>query len=278
MSNDSADLAWEALPDGCWRLISPGFNVNSGLIVGSRRALLIDTGSGPRQAAAIYRAVRRITDVELVVVNTHAHGDHCLGNEYFRTSGVSEFYAGTLAIEHLQKTVDQQRFLVKDVEPEMANGCGENTRLHIPSHGVGSAPQALNLGDKFATLQQLGTVHSPGDLSVHTGRVLFAGDVLEQGGPPNFEDSLPMRWVHVLEELARGEALDTVYVPGHGGTVDRAFVERQGQEILEAIGICRQLARRRDHGGEPTDEELSVLPFGPSESRNLYHRVVATCP
>ena len=136
----------------------------------------------------------------------------------------------------------------------------------------------INLGDKFVTLQQLGNAHSPGDLSVHTGRVLFAGDVIEQGGPPNFEDSLPLRWVAVLDELVTGESLDTVYVPGHGGTVDRDFVRHQRDQIREAITSCRKIAVGHKAGSEPTSDELGALPFGPVESRNLYQRVQATCP
>ncbi|PQZ96208.1 MBL fold metallo-hydrolase [Arthrobacter sp. MYb227] len=271
-----ADLVWEALPDDCWRLRSPGFEMNSGLIVGTRSSLLVDTGSGPREAAAIHRAVRRITDTHLIIANTHAHGDHFLGNDYFRAQGVTDFYAGTLAIEHMEQTESQQRELVASIEPEMAAGEGECTRLHIPEHRVGSAPVRINLGDKFVTLQQLGNAHSPGDISVHTGRVLFAGDVIEQGGPPNFEDSIPLRWVAVLDELVTGEALDTVYVPGHGGTVDRDFVLHQRDQIREAITTCRKIAAVQKPGSEPTDHELRVLPFGPVESRNLYQRVHAT--
>lgn len=275
---EQAKLVWEALPGDCWRIRSPGFGMNSGLIVGSRSSLLIDTGSGPREAQAIHRAVRRITDTPLIVANTHAHGDHFLGNDYFRAHGVSDFYAGTLAIERMQETESQQRELVANAEPEMAAGQGEYTRLYVPAHRVGSAPVRINLGDKFVTLQQLGTAHSPGDLSVHTGRVLFAGDVIEQGGPPNFEDSLPLRWVAVLDELVTGEAQDTVYVPGHGGTVDRDFVLHQRDQIREAIAICRKIAAAHKAGSVPSDDELGTLPFGPVESRNLYLRVQATCP
>lgn len=276
--NPPAGLVWEALPDDCWRLRSPGFGMNSGLIVGSQSSLLIDTGSGPREAEVIHRAIRCITGTPLKVANTHAHGDHFLGNDYFRAQGVTEFYAGTLAIEYMVQTEFEQRELVAEIEPEMAAGQGEFTRLHLPGHGVGSAPVTINLGNRFVTLQQLGTAHSPGDLSVHTGRVLFAGDVIEQGGPPNFEDSLPLRWVAVLNELATGEALDTVYVPGHGGTVGRDFVVRQRDQIRDAISICREIAAQHKAGAEPTDDELAMLPFGPVESRNLYQRVQATCP
>lgn len=271
-------LEWESLPDGCWRLTSPGFAMNSGLVVGSRRAALIDTGSGPREAAAILRAVRRITDVDLVVVNTHAHGDHFLGNDYFRAHGVGDFYAGNLAISHMEATEAEQRALVLALEPEMGAGAGAHTAIHMPTHALGSSPYELNLGDRFITLQQVGSAHSPGDVTVRAGRVLFAGDVIEQGGPPNFGDSRPVQWLRLLEELASGEAIDTVFVPGHGSPVGRDFVQRQTGEMREAIARCRILAASLPAGREPSDSELSVLPYGAEESRFMYGRLVATSP
>ena len=275
---ESAPLAWEALPDGCWRLTSPGFAMNSGLIVGSRLAVLIDTGAGPREAEAIHRAVRRITGLDLIVVNTHAHGDHFLGNDYFRAQGVKEFYAGNLAIGHMEESEAEQRALVRSLEPEMGAGVGEHTRIHVPTHALGSGPHELNLGNRFITLQQVGSAHSPGDVTVRAGRVLFAGDVIEQGGPPNFGDSRPSQWLRLLEDLAAHEGSDTVFVPGHGGPVDRDFVQRQANELREAIVLCRRIAAGLTEGREPTDIELSVLPYGPVESRFIYERLAATSP
>lgn len=55
--------------------------VNSTLIVGKCRALLIDTGYG---FANIKEVVESITDLPLRVVNTHGHTDHVGGNRFFR--------------------------------------------------------------------------------------------------------------------------------------------------------------------------------------------------
>ena len=50
------------------------------LICGSERALLVDTANGYEDLAEI---VRSITDLPVIVVNTHGHGDHIFGNVYF---------------------------------------------------------------------------------------------------------------------------------------------------------------------------------------------------
>ena len=50
------------------------------LLCGSEKAMVIDTVNGLEDLHAI---VRTLTDLPLVVVNTHGHGDHVYGNVYF---------------------------------------------------------------------------------------------------------------------------------------------------------------------------------------------------
>ena len=50
------------------------------LVTGSEKALLVDTANGYEDLHAI---VRTLTDLPVIVVNTHGHGDHIYGNVYF---------------------------------------------------------------------------------------------------------------------------------------------------------------------------------------------------
>ena len=50
------------------------------LITGSEKALLVDTANGYEDLHAI---VRTLTELPVIVVNTHGHGDHVFGNLYF---------------------------------------------------------------------------------------------------------------------------------------------------------------------------------------------------
>ncbi len=71
------------LADGVYRIATDNYCLNTGLILGLEKALVIDTGAGPRQATEIYDEVRRITRMPLVVVNTHAHPERYFGNGRF---------------------------------------------------------------------------------------------------------------------------------------------------------------------------------------------------
>src|SRR6478736_5683829 len=98
-------------------LVTEGSKLNTGLIVGTERAMVVDTGCGPRQGREILDAVREITPLPLVVVNTHAHYDHFFGNAVFADDGVTEFWAHENCAAEIEGNGDAQRRLVAAAEP-----------------------------------------------------------------------------------------------------------------------------------------------------------------
>lgn len=242
--------AWEVLGGASLVLRSSAARalVNIGLVVGSERALVIDTGCGPRHAAEILAAVRTVTALPLVVVNTHAHWDHFFGNAVFRAEGAAragakhdgatQFWAHAAAARAMTETGESQRVFVDGPEPEMAAGDGVGTEIVVPAHLVGSqlvggaawggtrqneTRAVLELGGLSVDLFTLGRGHTDGDLMVGAPGVLFTGDVLEEGAEPSFEDSHPAEWVAVLRRLASMGAEYPVMIPGHGRPVDAVF-------------------------------------------------------
>jgi len=85
---------WREVGKGNFVLTTEGSLLNTGLIIGSQRAMVIDTGCGPRQGRHILDAVRKKTDLPIVVVNTHAHYDHFFGNAVFAAAGSAERSSG----------------------------------------------------------------------------------------------------------------------------------------------------------------------------------------
>lgn len=57
------------------------------LLEGSRQAMLIDSGVGMIDAAAV---VKTLTELPISVLNTHGHFDHCGGNPLFETAYLHE--------------------------------------------------------------------------------------------------------------------------------------------------------------------------------------------
>ena len=98
IDNHAAEcVSWEA-GDGIYAIQCPGFLPGPGrlpgwgyvisyLVLGNERAMLIDTGFG---ISDLKRYVKTLTDLPLVVINTHVHPDHSGGNAQFGTVYVGE--------------------------------------------------------------------------------------------------------------------------------------------------------------------------------------------
>ena len=69
----------EKLDDRIYRITELG-SVHRYLVVGDKKALLVDTGWGFSDFRPL---IAEITLLPLIVVNSHGHSDHCFGNYYF---------------------------------------------------------------------------------------------------------------------------------------------------------------------------------------------------
>lgn len=237
MTNHLAN-PWRRLGGGIFVLASNSARalVNIGLVVGSERALVVDTGAGPRHATEILAAVRTLTPLPLVIANTHAHWDHFFGNAVFRAEGAlsdvgTQFWAHAATARGMAETGESQRAEVAGLEPEMAAGSGSQTEIVLPTHLIRRAPVVLDLGAVNVELFCLGRGHTNGDLMVGAPGVLFAGDVLEQGAEPQFEGSFPIEWAAVLRKLGGMGATYPVMVPGHGQPVNAAFAAKLAETV-----------------------------------------------
>lgn len=265
----------QEIADGIYLIATDDYRLNSGLVVGADKAMVIDTGAGPRQGAEIFRAARRITDLPFVVVNTHAHYDHIFGNAVFAADGVTDFWAHPKAVRAMTRYADRQRSFVETLEPEMAHHQGPNTDIILPTRmlpgdGGRASFTRVDLGHRAVTLFYLGLGHTDNDVLAGVDEVLFAGDVVEQGADPAFDDSFPDMWVQVLQTVA-GLDRYRVFVPGHGLPVERTFVQRQAETMREAINRIEASAANPLAG--PTTAAMYKLPYEAGVTRVLLDRL-----
>ncbi|WP_151526522.1 MBL fold metallo-hydrolase [Serinicoccus kebangsaanensis] len=231
------------MSEATWREVAPGVHVrrheelklNCGLVVGEERSLVIDTRSFHAQGDELLDAVRQLTDTELVVVNTHAHYDHCFGNAAFRDS---QIYAHSGAADGLRRTGEHQRQQVVDhlraTDREQLAEQVRETEIVLPFYLV-EEDTVLDLGGRTVELQYAGRGHTDHDLAVAVpdAAVVFTGDLVEEGADPAMEDAFPLEWAPTLRSLLGRDssgASDT-WVPGHGQVVDRSFVEAQAEQL-----------------------------------------------
>lgn len=254
-------------------LATEGCLLNTGLVLGSERAMVIDTGCGPRQGREILTAVRDKTDLPLVVANTHAHYDHFFGNAVFAEAGVTEFWAHQNCAIEIDRKGDIQRAHVTTSEPEMSSRKGTNVELVVPNAVVKDQPVLVDLGGLVATLFYLGRGHTDGDLLIGTPTTLFVGDLVEQGAHPSFQNSYPEEWADVLRHISALRHRYEFLVPGHGIPCSDQFVKTMADTMSTAVRQARQSIR--DTPNDAT-KAIPVLPYGPEQSRWFIRRLQET--
>jgi glyoxylase-like metal-dependent hydrolase (beta-lactamase superfamily II) len=221
----------------------PVLDVNVTLVVGDGAALVVDTLSTAAQAADLARAVRAITDAPWVIVNTHHHFDHCLGNAVLAGDPPCAVYAHEATATRLRTEPETVRRLAYEellpAYPAVADDL-VGTAVLAPSHPVHHRA-VLEVGGRPVELRHPGRAHTDGDLVVHVpdADVLIAGDLVEESGPPSFGGSYPLEWPQAVAELLELTTAATVVVPGHGAIVDRDFVRAQHDELAALAWLIR---------------------------------------
>ena len=232
MNSDGRPVSWRSVRDGVYVTTLEPASVNCGLVVGTSGALLVDTGSSPAQGEALRASVAQVTEVPLrYVVVTHHHWDHADGLSAF--AGVESIGHETLA-ETLTGDAARTAAAERGLSPE---------QVVAPSTSV-SVIAARDLGGIHVEIGHFGPGHTGGDLAVLVpeARVLFAGDLVEQGAPPQVDETTSLKnWPRVMEALLTLCKQDTIVVPGHGDEVDPPFISWEGTGLDAIHGQCEWL-------------------------------------
>lgn len=182
------------------------------LLIGSDRALLIDTGLG---ICNICEQVRKLTDKPVTAVATHIHWDHIGGHKYF-----PDFYAHKAELDWLDGGFPLPAQAVKNM---VADRCELPRDFDINKYEIfqGEPSRVLDDGDTIdlggRTIQALHTPgHSPGHLcfwEAERGH-LFSGDLVYEGTLfANYPSTEPKSYLTSLEKIA---ALSAKRIfPGH---------------------------------------------------------------
>jgi glyoxylase-like metal-dependent hydrolase (beta-lactamase superfamily II) len=255
------ELGFVEIADRVYLLRYPVLDVNVTLIVGDGGAVLIDTLSTPKQAAELHTAARRVTSMPWAIVNTHHHFDHTFGNATLAGSPPCPVWAHEAAATALADPDAARRAAVAAASAHDRRLASALAGVDIlaPTRTVQRAV-TLDVGGRVVALHHLGRGHTAGDLVVHLpdADLVVAGDLVEESGPPAFEDAYPLEWPETVAALLRLTTPDSVVVPGHGLPVGRGFVTGQHQELA----ALEWLIREAHADGAPVEKAAARAPFG----------------
>jgi glyoxylase-like metal-dependent hydrolase (beta-lactamase superfamily II) len=277
-------VTWEEVGDGCFRRRYRAFDLNVGVVRGSDALLVIDTRGDLRQADELLDDLRAFGRRVKWVVNSHWHFDHTFGNERFVERARGELDRA----EAVEVSADLELWGHRDL-PAMLLGDEAGLRASLrefygdeagdeydrvsltPPDRLVVDHHLLDIGDRGVELTHLGRGHTSNDLVVVAGdgSVVFAGDLLEQSGPPAYgDDSYPLAWATTVEALV-GIGV-TTFVPGHGDVMTASAAAEQSQ----AIGIVAELVRELHGAGVRVEDALSEAgDRWPFPSDTLVHAV-----
>jgi glyoxylase-like metal-dependent hydrolase (beta-lactamase superfamily II) len=193
---------------------------NVGYIVGDRAALVIDTGLGPRNGAAVYEVANKLAPAKaLYLVTTHVHPEHDLGAQAFPVT------------TKLIRSTDQEKDIAES-GLQLAKVFASRSPINAELLKDADFRKAditferdydLDLGSVQAKLTAMGPNHTVGDtiIWIEPDRVLFAGDLAMRAQPAFASPHSSLRqWLASLDRL---EALKpAIIVPSHGPTGDGA--------------------------------------------------------
>ena len=129
-----------------------------------------------------------------------------------------------------------------------------------PPDRVFAETATIEVGGRAVELRYLGRGHTDHDIviSVPDADVVFAGDLIEGGAVPFFNDGYPLDWPETAYRLA--DLVHGTVVPGHGDHAGRAFATAQA----DAFRTIAELGRRIHRGELATRRCARRLPPSPS--------------
>lgn len=229
----ASDITWHELTPRVFMTTLDPERVNVGLVVGTDAAMLIDAGTSAQQGAELLASATERAGVPVThVVVTHNHWDHWFG--IAGMPGVT-----SLAHENLVET-----------------DASEDTRARAAEQGLDPLPapsetfsiaRAVNVGGVRVEMVHFGGGHTGSDVFVlvPSENVLFAGDMLEEGTDPQFDETSNIRnWPTAVDGVLGAANETTHIVPGHGSVVDRTFAFIQRAEIGMLYGNTEMLIQQ----------------------------------
>ena len=254
-------------PDGSW-----GWS-NAGLVVGDGVSLLVDTLFDLPLTAEMLATMAPVTAAAPIgtLLNTHANGDHCYGNQLVEGA---EIIASEATAHEMTEVPPAMLHALNSADGEVGElfrhffGAFQFDGIEVtmPTRTF-SGRLDVEVGGRTIELIEVGPAHTRGDTIAYVpdAKTVYTGDILFIGGTPIVWAGPLSNWVAACD-LMLGMDIETV-VPGHGPLTDTAGVaavrdylayvdEAAGQRHAAGVDaweaardIAREIGAREDFRG-----------------------------
>ena len=241
--------------------------VNTAFIVGRAGVIVIDSGPSLRYGQQMRQAIAKVTDKPLaLVINTHHHPDHLLGNQAF-----ADVPIGALAETRDGIARDGDAFAENLFR--MSGDWMKGTEVRVPNRTL--AGGALEVAGRRLRLVALDG-HTGADLVVvdEASGVVFAGDLVFNGRAPTTPHADVGHWLKALDQLdgLTRQPGFKVLLPGHGEVAGDAAPIAQTRAWLNWLTATMDEAARNgldmnDTLARPLPPRFADMPVAQTEYR-----------
>jgi cyclase len=262
----------EQIANRVWAVISsdPTWMMsNAGIVDLGGQTLVWDTGTSPRAAIELKRVAEELTGRAVgLVVNSHHHLDHSLGNQVFAGASIfstritrdlmrARFEQLLEEVKDFPEWIAQTKTQLETVTDDFARRALEfdlaemlmlqefmpSFKPTLPTitfetslefHGTG-----FNGIARSARAIGFGAGHTGSDTVLHLPEdgILFAGDLVLVDHIPWVGHGDPEAWQTRITDLEKLEPV-TQIVPGHGPVATRAAISKMRQTLLEMTALA----------------------------------------
>ena len=232
-------------PDGGW-----GWS-NAGLIVGDGASLLVDTLFDLKITQKMLDTMAHATEKAPIstVVNTHANGDHCYGNQLLSGKEI----IASAATAHEMSEVPPAMLAALNSAPGDVGDLFRHFFGEFDFEGIEptlptktfTGKHSVTVGGRVVELVEVGPAHTAGDTLVFVpdARTVYTGDILFIGGTPIVWAGPLDNWIAACDLICSSDVEHIV--PGHGPLTDKAGVTA----IRDYLAYVQDEATERFNGG-----------------------------